>query len=700
MFNKKQLFLNQWIIKLLPVLIISLTFLYCQAQSTIAISQNKDEENNNTTEEISFYDKAGNINIPAINAALDSDVRAYMAHLTTLANPFFEGRAPGTNGIKVAADYIEFWFKGYGLKPAFPESSSDDSKARQDPATWNSYRQPFGLPGGKKTTKQELSLHAGNNINKKYTAAKDFNALGMGSSGQITAPLSFVGYGITEGPGEFSSYNSFGDIDLTNRIAILLRFEPSNSEDGLSKWRNGRQGWSGKSGLTDKMRNVTKKGAAGIILVCPPDTHDDRSKELMTAANSNYGNITVPIVQMSLAAADELLQTIDGRTLKEFKALADADDATSLHFDDEFKITIDTKIEKTEVMTENVGAYLPGKGNLADQWVIIGGHYDHVGYSGSVGNISSINPGADDNASGTTGVLLAATRLKKVYDDLPGNTNARSILFLTFTAEERGLIGSAYFANNPTIDLQKVTAMINLDMIGRLREGKLDVGGVGTAENFLDFLNPHFDKSGLTVTTQNSGQGPSDHSSFYAKNIPVLFMFSGFHPDYHSPSDVASKINPVGAVQVVNMVQNIAMDMATRNEQLTFKKSGGNWRQSNVVASQTEGEAAAEEQTTTITPSRSNIQVRIGIRPASYGDDEGGIELDSVSPGSPAEKGGLKSGDVITKWNDVDITGMRAMMVEMMKHKPGDKVKITVIRDGKPKVLTIELEGIETDEGG
>lgn len=632
-----------------------------------------------------WIDAQGDVDMPAILASLDPDVRAYMAHITTLANPFFEGRAPGTKGNRFAAEYIEFWFRHFGLQPAFPEYDSEGN-AVGDGAHWVSYRQPFDMPGGMEAITQQLAFADTNGTRTDLEPLREFTALGVGE-GEVSGPLSFVGYGIAGGP---DGQDHFGDIDLTGRIALLLNWEPSDAS-GRSKWNGGREGWSERANLQTKLLETARRGAVGIILVNPPDTRDGRTHELLAASESSWRRVGVPVVHLSIPAADRLLSRIGARSLSAHRQAADADDFKATHYGDQTTATIKVELRRTQNPTDNVGGVLRGHGDLKDQWIIIGAHYDHVGY-GYFGSLSgrsavgTIHPGADDNGSGTSAVLVLAQRLGDAYAKLPPDASARSILFMTFSAEESGLNGSRHYTRKPTLTADQVNIMLNLDMVGRLRHNSVEVSGIGSAVGLADLVKPAFDASGMRVVSQESGSGPSDHASFNAVGIPVLFFFTGLHEQYHRPADVASLINPVGAVKIVRLAHELAMQFATMPEKLEFQRTGGGFRLDMLDQPPGEGDAAAQEPAQPMARSR----VRLGIQP-NYNAETTGVLLDGVTEGTPAAAAGLKAGDLILSWNGAPVTDIRALMTELAKHQPGDKITLGVKRSGEMIKVEVTL---------
>jgi hypothetical protein len=628
---------------------------------------------------------------PAGGETLTADAAVYRQHLSTLADPKMEGRAPGTEGHKLAAAYLQGEFERLGLRPAFPakhaEAAGDsDTKAFQ-------FAQPFEAPPSYrpgdsiKLLAQRVSYvaggvaggGAGGGGNEVTLApAKDYNVLGYSASGSASGALAFAGYAITNDDRGYDSFGGVGDA-LKGKVALVLRFEPFDGE-GKSQWAD--VGWSPSAGLVPKLTRAAEHGASAIILVNPPDAKDDRVNVLEDLSLAGRTALSVPIVMMTADAADALVRAADGggRGLRDLVALANTPPEGKGSVIDlpRAPVSISATLERVPIMTQNVGAVLPGRGALAEEYVVVGGHYDHIGYgyfsSRDPNPKGKLHPGADDNASGSSGVLLAARKLSQDYAKLPAETPARSILFLGFSAEESGLNGSVHYCKEPIAPLEKHALMLNMDMIGRLRDGQLEIGGVDTAEGFRDWLQPYFGASGLTIAQKGGGGGPSDHATFNRKNIPVLFFFTGLHKEYHAPGDVLDLINVEGATQVVDLVHRIALDAALRPEPFVYTKS--------------EGDSAADPQGT---PGGS--RVRFGIAPGDYTGTEKGVAVGEVFPNTPAAKAGVKANDLITHWNGTRMMSVEEWMPLLSKHKPGDEVTITVLRGGEEVTLTCTLVG-------
>jgi hypothetical protein len=587
---------------------------------------------------------------------LGPDAQRWYQHVQTLSNPWFEGRAPGSAGHDRAAEYLAWWFEHTRLAPAFGGGSEGT------PATWF---QPFELTGRARSVTGANVAFDGVSLER----GKDFAVLGVSGAGAVTAPVAFAGYAIAEGKDGYTSFD--GDDDLAGRIVVFMRYEPIDAE-GRSRWGENR--FSSHSNIQAKLKTLAERGAAAIVLVNPPGVRDGRDG-LEDERSSRWGDdLKVPFVQMSSASFDAFLAKADaeGRTLAALRGAADEGALKDFAFSDDVRMTVAVEVSDGTVPAKNVGAVLAGKGALKDEWLIVGGHFDHVGFGffgADPANRGQLHPGADDNASGTAALLVLAERMKASYDAAPADANLRSVMFLGFSAEESGLEGSRYFTKHSPIAAEKVTAMLNLDMVGRLRSDTLAVGGVGSASNFGEVLDPIFAASGLEIHADPSGRGPSDHASFFNSGIPVLFFFTGTHDIYHRPGDHGWTVNPAGAVKVLGLVRSIA-DALVSGPKLVFQGADAN------VA----------------TPDRGYGPVRLGIMPAMGESDVVGVKVESVSAETSAAEAGIKPGDVLVSWNGEDLTSTGDMMSRLRSHKPGDVVKIVVVRDGKEIPLDVKLK--------
>ena len=314
---------------------------------------------------------------------------------------------------------------------------------------------------------------------------------------------------------------------------------------------------------------------------------------------------------------------------------------------------------------------------------MIGAHYDHVGY-GKYGadpqNRGKVHPGADDNASGTSGMLVLSRRLAKVYAQAPADASLRSVLFLAFSAEEVGLNGSRAFIKNPSIPADKLDVMLNMDMIGRLRGGEIAIGGVDSAHGFADALKPMFIESGMTVYADPSGRGPSDHASFYGAGVPVLFFFSGVHDVYHKPGDKGYSIDPRGIPSVLDLIEKITLWRAADSKRLEYWNGVSDQAKTGDVA-----QAAAGSD-------RGYAPVRLGIQPGLTEEGESGIRVESVTAGTSAADAGLMAGDVLLSWNGESLDSTAMMMTKLRASKPDDMVKMRLLRANKEIEIDVKLK--------
>ncbi len=324
-----------------------------------------------------------------------------------------------------------------------------------------------------------------------------------------------------------------------------------------------------------------------------------------------------------------------------------------------------TDIKRDQTTIKNVVGVLEGEGPQADETIVIGAHYDHLGRGadGSLAPLShEIHNGADDNASGTAALLEVARRLATRPGKLP-----RRIVFIAFTGEERGLLGSEYYVKNPLIPIEQTIAMLNMDMVGRLKDDKLIVYGTGTADELnqlVDAANEHYH---FNISKQASGFGPSDQTSFYAKKIPVLHFFTGIHSDYHRPSDDSDKVNVAGMNRIADLVAEVAVGLAEHPDKPQYKSTG---RQASFGGD--------------------------GDRPffgsiPDFGQAEPGYALSGVTADSPAEKAGLKGGDRIVKLGESKIGNLEDFDSALRKHKAGEKIPVVVSRDGQEVTLEVTL---------
>ena len=472
-------------------------------------------------------------------------------------------------------------------------------------------------------------------------------------------PVVFAGYGATA---EEFHYDDYAGLDVKDKIVVVLRYEPSGFAE-----KSGNHGLTQHSQLITKAINARNHGAKAVVVL--NGKLGDGEEDLLTRFGSVSGpeNVGIVMVQVRNTVADSWFQSA-GKSLKETQdQINSSSKPNSFAFPDTLRLSLNVDIETTRATVNNVLAWLPGQ---TDEYVIIGAHYDHLGRGNfdslAPSQVGQIHPGADDNASGTAGVLELARLLAPQRGQLK-----RSILFMNFSGEELGLLGSAEWVKDPTRPLAKAVAMINMDMIGRIKDDKVYIGGVGTGSTFKGILEQAQKDTPFKIEYSAGGYASSDHTSFVTKKIPVLFFFSGLHSDYHKPSDTWDKINPTSAARLLDMVGNVLVQLASAPEPPAFQ----------VVA---EDKPAAGGGGSGYGPYFGSIP--------DFGQTENGVKFSDVKPNSPAAKAGLKAGDVLVQFGDKPIKNLYDFTDALRRSKVGDVVEVKVMRDGQPLTVSVKLE--------
>jgi hypothetical protein len=450
---------------------------------------------------------------------------------------------------------------------------------------------------------------------------------------------------------------------VKDKIVLLFRNEPPSFGE-----KAGQHGFTQHSQIITKVINARNHGAKAVVLV--NGNLDAGEEDLLTRFGSVSGpeNVGLPCIQVKNVLAEPWLQAA-GKSLQDVQKEINSSSAPqSFTLPDSFQLALQVDIETTRATVSNVLAYLPGQ---TDEYVIVGAHYDHLGRGNfdslAPSQIGQIHPGADDNASGTAGVLELA-RLMVSQNIRP----KRGILFMDFAGEELGLLGSTYWVAHPTRPLDKAVAMINMDMIGRIKDEKVYVGGVGTGSTFKQTLEDSSRKEpSLKLEYSQGGYASSDHTSFVSKKIPVLFFFSGLHADYHKPSDTWDKINSKSAAELLDLVDSVAVQLADAPQPPAFQ----------VVA----------EDKPSGTSGGSGYGVYFGSIP-DFGDGVDGVKFSDVKPNSPAAKAGLKAGDILVQFGDKPIHNLYDFTDALRRGKIGEVVEVRVLRDGKPLAASVKLE--------
>jgi hypothetical protein len=446
---------------------------------------------------------------------------------------------------------------------------------------------------------------------------------------------------------------------------IVLRHEPQES-DPKSPFEG--TNFTSHASFVNKAINAKQHGARGIIFITDLNHADEQVGPATRTEETD--DLGIPAVHAKRESLVNVLKTA-GKDLTAIQKKIDADLKPESFDVAGGRAHIATDIVRTRKTVKNVVAAVPGTDPvLKDEWVIIGAHYDHLGLgdrnSLAPSQIGQIHHGADDNASGTAGVLEIARLAAKNRQN-----GKRSMVFITFAGEELGLLGSSNFVNHPPFPLKNVMGMINMDMIGRLNNDRLFVGGVGTSPSFKTWLEEFNQSVHLQLDYSDSGYGASDHMSFNAKKIPVLFFFSGLHTDYHKPSDTYDKINAAGAVKVLSLVYMMADRMAGDTKRLEYTE--------------------VQEPKPAVAGSGGGYGPYFGSVP-DFRDDLKGVLFADVQNNSPAAKAGLKQGDLLVKFDGKTIENLYDFTYALRSKQVGDVVVVVVKRNGQEVSVNVTLE--------
>lgn len=580
--------------------------------------------------------------LSASSAPPRADAARYLDDVKTLASPGMEGRGAGTKGLTRAEHLIERRYKELHIEPAGVHG----------------YSQPFSVITGARLKSDNRCTVEDEATKRDLKINDDFVPFSFSTSEQVTAPLVFAGYGATAD--EFH-YDDYAGLDVKGKIVVVLRYEPA----GFAQ-KTGNHGLTQHSQLITKAINARNHGAKALIVI--NGKLGEGEEDLLTRFGSVSGpeNAGIAMVQVKNMVADAWFQSA-GKSLKEVQdQINSTTKPASFAFPDALHLAMRIDIETTQATVNNVLAWLPGQ---SDEYVMVGAHYDHLGRGNidslAPSQIGQIHPGADDNASGSAGVLELARLLAPQRRQLK-----RSILFMNFAGEELGLLGSAEWVKEPTRPLNKAVAMINMDMIGRIRDEKVYVGGVGTGSTFMAVLEQAEKDEQLKLEYSNSGYASSDHTSFVTKKIPVLFFFSGLHSDYHKPSDTADKINALSAARLLDLINNVVVQLANASDVPTFQ-------------------IVAEEKP--LAGGGGGYGPYFGSIP-DFGQVENGVKFSDVKPNSPASKAGLKAGDILVQFAGKPINNLYDFTDALRRSKVGDVVEVKVMRDGQPVTASVKLE--------
>ena len=584
------------------------------------------------------------------------DPRAYIQHVKFLASDELEGRGDGAPGLEKAAEYIEESFRTSGLEPAGDNGT---------------FFQTFQIITG-------ISLEPGNTLSLKiggssvaFEIGRDYRLMSTSSvqAGPATFPLVFAGYGIAA-PAQH--YDDYAGIDASGKAVLIFTHEPQEN-DPRSAFEG--QTNTAHSTILRKVEAARSHGASAILLI------DDLNHRVQPEQNrrwmrdpqaEEYG---LPVFFVSRDRVQQALGT--SLILAAAAREIDRDFSSKSRVFSDASVTEVDRTEKVHRPVRNVVAKLSGSdAALRSEVVVMGAHYDHLGrsarFSMAADSAGQIHHGADDNASGTAAILEMAKAAAASRSDF-----RRSMIFITFAGEELGLLGSSYYASHPSVPLEQTVAMINLDMVGRAG-GRILVDGFANAPSIEDNLKAaQASQTGAGIKMAalhgSAGAGASDDATFIGRKIPAINFFSGFHADYHRPSDTWEKIDAAGGAAVADLALALGRQIANRPTRPEFVET--------VEEQHSSGSAGAPA---------SGYGPYFGSVP-DFADEGQGVKFSDVRAGSPAAKAGFKGGDVMIAFGGAPVKTLYDFTFALRDKKPGDRVEVTVLRDGKPITATVEL---------
>ena len=571
-----------------------------------------------------------------------SDVARVAEDIRYLASDDLEGRGPGSPGLEQAAAHIERAFRQAGLR-----GGAEDGD----------FRQRFQVTTGIRVRpeKNRLVLHGPHQRTIVCRIEKEFQPLALGAAGDVRAEVVFVGYGI-QAP-KPQGYDDYADVDVKGKVVLMIRREPQQ-DDPDSRFDGKKT--TPHAGLARKLRLAKQRGAAAVLLANDPFTTNKEGQDVL-AQPAAFGTRqdAIPMVHLSQSVVDRLLEVsplADGEArLRDWKSVEQAIDADLQPSSQPLagwsaELTCD--FEAIQVEVANVVGVLDGEGPRAKETVVLGAHYDHIGW-GEFGSrrrgVRAIHNGADDNASGTAAIMELARRFAARPSRPP-----RRMVFIAFSAEEKGLVGSRYYIEHPLFALEDTVAMLNYDMIGRMRSDELMIHGARSAAEFPDWIDQASADLGLQLKAVPRTMANGDHFGFYQRNIPAVHFFTGLTDEYHTPDDDFETLNLAGVARTVDFSERMLDRILESPERPKFVK--------------------------TPNPSRPSAGVAyLGITP-DYASGTQGVRISSVAEGSPAGKAGLQKGDEIIGFGGAEIRDMASLVGGLRSNRPGDRVKVDVRR--------------------
>jgi hypothetical protein len=559
-------------------------------------------------------------------------------HVTYLSSQELAGRYPGTAGDLAAATYIRNCFKSYGLTQLSENG-------------FQTFRVTTGI---RKGTSNALTIGSG----QAAVPDKDFTPVSISENGKVNAPVVFLGYGFRI-QSDTLAWDDYSGMNVKGKIGLILLGAPEPAK-GLTI-----DPFADYGSVRLKLLNARDAGIAAVIFVAGPAYDGKDELEFGTVKESSAGLPVIRVKRMymnqALAAWDLKIESAEIQLNQTHK---------SLSRDLGLKASVQTDIITQTANTQNVVAWIPAQDTGSRQeWVVVGAHFDHLGMGGMGSNSRvqdtvGVHPGADDNASGVASIIEMAGYLSSQKARLK-----RSVLFVAFTGEEMGLLGSKYFVAHSPIPVKRISAMVNMDMVGRPNEEKrLSINGTGTAlemDSLLGLVQP----GKLKWAKSPEGFGPSDHASFYTAGIPVLYFSTGAHLDYHTPADTPDKLDYGNMAEIAGEASEIVTDIADAPKALTFKEAGPKASDSG----------------------RRMLKVTLGIMPDVSGTDNNGLRVEFATPGKPAQLAGITKGDRIVGINGLPVTNVYDYMTRLQTLKAGQTVSVELMRGDKKIIVLVQL---------
>ena len=568
-----------------------------------------------------------------------------------LADAKRDGRMTGTPGARAAGNWLADYFQKIGLK-----SFGKD------------YGWPFEFTSGERVlpdkSRCEIAIDGKPAVNA--TLEHDFRPLAFSENGSAEGAVVFAGYGlvVTEGNGG-APYNSYNGLDVKDKIVLLLRYVPEGVEPARRAQLNRY------SNLRYKAMLARERGAKAVLVVTGPNSPN--AGELLPLTNDGTAAASGIVAASISGKTAERLLAPGGKTLKQLQTALDDENPHAEHgfVLPKVKVNLECGVEHIKKSDRDIAGYLPGS---SDEYVLVGAHYDHLGHGGNssldrAGEEGKIHPGADDNASGVAWVMEQAGALARARAEHPERFK-RGVIFACWSGEEIGLIGSAAFCEHPPVPLNKIVAYLNADMVGRLRDNKLTVQGVGSSHVWRRMLEKRNVGAGFNLTLQDDPYLPTDTTSLYGKNVPALNFFTGAHEDYHRPTDTADKLSYDGLERIAKFADQIVLDLAQSPERPDLAKV---------------------ERSGPVGSGREMLRTYLGTIP-DYTTEVKGVKLSGVRAGGPAEKAGLKGGDIIVEFAGQKIANIYDYTYALDAVKIGKPVKMIVERNGQRVTITVTPE--------